>query len=165
MQICIKSEYYIVCVVVLKNAEFSFWSFAADVCSDCECCYTPVYIGVIISQPQIAALWARGLVGGCWWHHSDDSHHLHWTRHGNFFLHSIDVCGGRRERRKWIQTFGCLSPGKKKKNENKIYFNRKPHVLSSLFDQGFEKKCQKIHPPSPTSPITPTPRYPSMTWC
>lgn len=52
-----------------------------------------------------------------------------------------------------------------KKNENKIYFNRKPHVLSSLFDQGFEKKCQKIHPPSPTSPITPTPRYPSMTWC
>lgn len=49
-------------------------------------------------------------------------------------------------------------PGKK--NENKIYFNRKPHALSSLFDQGFENKCQKIHPPSPTSLITPTPRSP-----
>lgn len=88
-------------------------------------------------------------MGGCWWHHGDDSHRLHWLDQiQELFLHSIDVCGGRWGQRKWTPTFGSVT-----ENENKIYFDRKPHALPSLFYQGFAKQMPEDPPPPPRSHI------------
>lgn len=173
MQICIKSEYYIVCVVVLME------EWARRVPKKCRI--------LILILRSWCLQWLWMLLHSClyWCHYFSTSDRCSVSqRAGRRLLMtsqrwqsppSLDQTRQlffAQHWRLWWTTGTTemdsniwLFESRKKKNENKIYFNRKPHVLSSLFDQGFEKKCQKIHPPSPTSPITPTPRYPSMTWC